>query len=129
MEFLNYFLNLFNIKFMKSSTTMKIIQSHAIMNFILAFENLPTGHILRQVFGHDEKLLNHIVIKVEGTDGSIISLMKKLDATSRESIIRWVMENYKGIDVTNVAAYYCDPKDKSKRLDCLVENIHNKTSI
>ena len=129
MKYLNFYLSLFNIKKMKSSTTMQIIQSHSIMNFILAFKNLPPGYILRQVFGHDEKLLNHISDKVGETDGTIIGLMVILDKTSQEKIIRWVMENYKGIDVANVAAYYCDPKDKSKRLDCLVENIHNKTSI
>ena len=123
MKLLNYFLNIFNIKFMKSSTTMQIIQTHSIMNFILAFKNLPPGHILRQVFGHDKKLLNHISDKVGETDGTIIGLMVILDKTSQEKIIRWVMENYKGIDVANVARYYCKEEDSLNRLDCLTTKI------
>ena len=112
---------------MKSSTTMQIIQSHAIMNFIYAFWNLPPGYILAQVFGDVPEDLTHITDKLlENGDGSIFTLMGSLDERKREKIIRWVMETHKGIDVANVARYYCKEEDCLKRLDSLTKEGQNK---
>lgn len=123
MKSINTFLNLFNIKFMKSTNTTKIIHSHAIMNFYLACKNLPALTIIDYAFSKDEKLRLNIKDKYEKSPVcNMLDFFIELDLTSRETVIRWIMENYKGVDVANIARYYIkDESEVTNRLNCLFQ--------